>query len=61
MGFSAFAQLGGARPRRSLRQLYLLTQDRKPFCAYHFRVTIVISDTVESYEQGGDRSDAKHC
>ena len=36
---------------------YLLTSDKDPFCAVHYRVTIVLSDTKTSYKQGGDRID----
>ena len=35
--------------------MYLLTEDKKPFCADHYRVTIVLSDTKKSMKQGGDR------
>ncbi|XP_046638843.1 pancreatic lipase-related protein 2-like [Daphnia pulicaria] len=36
-------------------QMYLLTRDDQPFCLYHYRVTIIISDTFESVQHGGDR------
>ena len=52
MGFHAFAKLNGARPNR-LRSLYLYTDEKRPFCKTHYRVTIVLSDTPESYKQGG--------
>nr|CAH0113682.1 unnamed protein product [Daphnia galeata] len=37
------------------KQMYLLTRDDQPFCLYHYRVTIIISDTFESVQHGGDR------
>ena len=53
MGFSAFAKLNGTKPKRH-KTLYLYTDERKPFCAIHYRVTIVLSDTPESKIQGQD-------
>ena len=55
MGFKAFATLNGSRPRFKNRSLYLLTEETKPFCSYHYRVTVVLSDTRESLLQRGDR------
>ena len=55
MGFYAFSTFNGSRPRAWDRKLYLLTEEKKPFCSYHYRVTIVLSDTRESLIQGGDR------
>ena len=53
MGFSAFANLNGTKPKKH-KTLYLFTDERKPFCAIHYRVTIVLSDTPESKIQGQD-------
>ena len=36
MGFSAFAKLNGTKPKRH-KTLFLFTDDRKPFCATHYR------------------------
>jgi len=55
MGLQAFSNLHGGAPRGKNRQLYLLTQEDDPYCATHFKVTIVLSDTKESKLQGGDR------
>ncbi len=55
MGLQAFSNLHGERPKGKNRQLYLLTREDEPFCAVHFKVTIVLSDTKESKIQGGDR------
>ena len=70
MGMYAFSKLDG-RPPEPLggpngrvskstsggQNYYLMTDARRPFCAYHHRVTIVLSDTPQSMKQGGDRSD----
>ncbi|KAI9556632.1 hypothetical protein GHT06_016422 [Daphnia sinensis] len=45
----------GHQPTDEPIQMYLLTRDDQPFCLYHYRVTIVISDTFESVQHGGDR------
>ena len=37
------------------RRMYLMTSGHAPFCAWHYRVTIVLSDTRQSLRQGGDR------
>ncbi len=55
MGFKAFATLGGDRPRFRNRRLFLLTEERKPFCSSPYRVTVVLSDTRESLRHRGDR------
>ena len=55
MGMYAFSKLEGKRPPAINRAMFLMTTDHEPFCAYHHRVTIVLSDTPESYKQGGDR------
>lgn len=55
MGLYAFSSLNGTKPKEEFRQLYLLTDDKKPFCSSHYRVSIVLSDTIESLKQGGDR------
>ena len=36
MGFSAFAKLNGTKPKRH-KTLFLFTDERKPFCATHYR------------------------
>lgn len=55
MGFYAFTKLQGKRPEKENRALFILTSENEPFCAYHYRVTIKLSDTKESFRQGGDR------
>ena len=70
MGMYAFSKLDGRPPEplggpngrvsRSTsggQNYYLMTGASRPFCAYHHRVTIVLSDTPQSTRQGGDRSD----
>ena len=54
MGFYAFSNLNGSKPVRR-KALYLFTDETRPFCANHYRVTIVLSDTIQSKRQGGDR------
>ena len=55
MGMYAFSKYKGAPAPRNQRLYYLMTSASRPFCAYHHRVTIVLSDTPASKEQGGDR------
>ena len=54
MGFYAFSNLNGSIPKRH-KSLFLYTDEQKPFCTIHHRVTIVLSDLIESKKQGGDR------
>ena len=54
MGFYAFSNLNGTMPTRH-KSLYLYTDEHKPFCSIHYKVTIVLSDIIESKIQGGDR------
>ncbi len=56
MGFRAFASLNSTDPPEfKHRHLYLMTEGRKPFCSFLYRVTVVLSDTKESLRQRGDR------
>jgi hypothetical protein len=58
MGLYAFSKLNGTKPKRH-KSLYLYTDDKHPFCAIHYRVTIVLSDTYQAKKQGGDRGHFK--
>ena len=55
LGFYAFAYLNGTKAQKRPHGLYLHTNKNSPFCATHYRVTIVLSDTLQSLRQGGDR------
>ena len=55
LGFYAFAYLNGTKAQKRPHGLYLHTNKNSPFCATHYRVTIVLSDTLKSLRQGGDR------
>ena len=55
MGFYAFSNLNGSKPEDKSKMLFVMTAEQKPFCAYHYRVTIVLSDTYLAKRQGGDR------
>ena len=55
MGFYAFSSYDSQKPRKASRRMFLLTGGEEPFCEYHQRVTIVLSDTRNSIDQGGDR------
>ena len=59
LGFYAFAYLNGTKASKRRHGLYLHTNEKSPFCATHYRVTIVLSDTVQSLRQGGDRGNFK--
>ena len=55
MGFYAFSSHGSEKPGEESRRMFLLTGGEEPFCQYHQRITIILSDVGESIDQGGDR------